>query len=98
MAKRTGVTPEAVRLAVIRASGNIRQAARALGCSDSTIRYHLEKAPRVMARVRVEVPKGTPTETHAAIVEGVTALLDQSGVERWVSPPPTSLRRGRTGA
>lgn len=85
MAKHIGVTPDAVRVAVIRSSGNIRQAARTLGCSDSTIRYHLEKAPKVKARVRVEVPAGTASETHEAIMEGVRALLDQSGVERWAT-------------
>jgi len=83
MAKHTGVTPEASRLAVIRAGGNIRQAARALGCSDSTIRYHLWAAAPVKARVRVDVPPGTPADARAAVQDGVAVLLAQAGVERW---------------
>ena len=82
MAKRIGVTPDDVRLAVIRASGNLRQAARALGCSDSTIRYHLKTAPPVKARVTVAIPPDTDPAVQTAILEGVRGLLDQMKVDR----------------
>ena len=58
MGKHIGLTPQAARIAVIRASGNIRAAARALNASDSSVRYQLSRAEPAMARVRVEVPVG----------------------------------------
>ena len=92
MGKHVGVTPESARLALIRAGGNMRAAARALGVSDSSVRWHLRNAPPVRATVRVTVPPDTHPDVAEAIIGSVRALLAASGVETTAraDTPPAS--------
>ena len=74
MGKYIGITPTSARLAVIRSGGSLRGAARILGCSDSTIRWHLARAPMLTVTVTVD------GDDSGAILDAIRAALAPSGV------------------
>ena len=83
MGKHLGLSPGDVRRAYLRAGADCKATAKALGVTDSTVRYHLSKIAPPLTVPKVNLPGLDPADPDAlAIGDYVRLCLERAGITR----------------
>lgn len=83
MAKQVGLTPDQVRRAYLRAGADYTAAAKLLGVTDRTVRYHMDRATPPLVVPSVNMPGLDPkSEDAQAVAAYVRLMLERAGVKK----------------